>query len=62
MRTGAALALVLVLAACTAGGQFDPTEVVSSDIFNTKKKISASASRSFRKACRARSRASRPIW
>jgi hypothetical protein len=40
MRTGAALALVLVLAACTAGGQFDPTEVVSSDIFNTKKKIS----------------------
>ena len=40
MRTGTALALVLVLAACTAGGQFDPTEVVSSDIFNTKKKIS----------------------
>lgn len=40
MRTGAALALVLVLAACTAGGQFDPTEVVSSDIFHTKKKIS----------------------
>ena len=26
-------------AACTPGGQFDPTEVVSSDIFNTKKKI-----------------------
>ena len=40
MRTGAALAVVLVLAACTAGGQFDPTEVVSGDIFNTKKKIS----------------------
>jgi len=40
MRTGSALALVLVLAACTAGGQFDPTEVVSGDIFNTKKKIS----------------------
>ena len=40
MRTGSALALVLVLAACTAGGQFDPTELVSSDIFNTKKKIS----------------------
>jgi hypothetical protein len=40
MRTGSALALVLVLAACTAGGQFDPTELVSTDIFNTKKKIS----------------------
>jgi hypothetical protein len=40
MRTGSALALVLALAACTAGGQFDPTEVVSGDIFNTKKKIS----------------------
>ena len=40
LRTGAALALGLVLGACTAGGQFDPTEIVSSDIFNTKKKIS----------------------
>jgi hypothetical protein len=39
-RAGAALALVFALAGCTAGGQFDPTEVVSSDIFNTKKKIS----------------------
>ena len=39
VRIGSALAFVLVLAACTAGGQFDPTEVVSSDIFNTKKKI-----------------------
>jgi hypothetical protein len=40
MRTGSALALVLVLAACTPGGQFDPTEVVSTDIFNNKKRIS----------------------
>jgi hypothetical protein len=40
MRAGAVLVLVLVLAACTPGGQFDPTEVVSSDIFNTKKRIS----------------------
>jgi hypothetical protein len=39
VRAGSALALVLLLAACTPGGQFDPTEVVSSDIFNTKKKI-----------------------
>jgi outer membrane biosynthesis protein TonB len=38
-RTGALLALGLMLGACTAGGQFDPTELVSSDIFNTKKKI-----------------------
>jgi hypothetical protein len=40
IRAGVALAFVLALAACTPGGQFDPTEVVSSDIFNTKKKIS----------------------
>jgi len=40
VRGGSALALVLALAACTAGGQFDPTEIVSTDIFNTKKKIS----------------------
>jgi hypothetical protein len=39
-RTGPVLALVLVLGACTAGGQFDPTEMVSGDIFNSKKRIS----------------------
>lgn len=33
---GSALVLVLVLAACTPGGQFDPTEVVNID---TKKKL-----------------------
>lgn len=36
---GSALALGLVLGACTAGGQFDPTEVLSSDMFTTKKKL-----------------------
>jgi hypothetical protein len=40
MRAGATLVFVLALAACTPGGQFDPTEVVSSDIFNSKKRIS----------------------
>jgi hypothetical protein len=39
VQAGAVLALMLALAACTPGGQFDPTEVVSSDIFNTKKKL-----------------------
>jgi hypothetical protein len=38
-RVGSALALLFVLGACTAGGQFDPTEVVSTDLFNTKKKL-----------------------
>jgi hypothetical protein len=38
-RVGSALALLFALGACTAGGQFDPTEVVSTDIFNTKKKL-----------------------
>jgi hypothetical protein len=32
-------ALVLVLAGCTPGGQFDPTSIFDSDMFNTKKKI-----------------------
>lgn len=36
---GSALALILVLGACTPGGQFDPTEVLSSDAFSSKKKL-----------------------
>jgi len=36
---GPALALVLVVGGCTAGGQFDPTEILSTDVFNTKKTI-----------------------
>lgn len=36
---GSALALTLVLGACTAGGQFDPTELLTSDVFGTKKKL-----------------------
>jgi hypothetical protein len=39
VRPGSALALMLVIVGCTPGGQFDPTEVVSGDLFNTKKKI-----------------------
>jgi hypothetical protein len=39
VRVGSALALLIALAACTPGGQFDPTEVVSTDLFNTKKKL-----------------------
>ena len=36
---GAVLALALLIGGCTAGGQFDPTEMLSSDVFGTKKKI-----------------------
>ena len=36
---GAALAVVVVLAGCTPGGQFDPTELLSSDLFGAKKKL-----------------------
>jgi hypothetical protein len=39
VRVGSALALLIALAACTPGGQFDPTEVVNTDLFNTKKKL-----------------------
>ncbi|HEY2533099.1 MAG TPA: hypothetical protein VGJ20_35090 [Xanthobacteraceae bacterium] len=38
-RIGCALAVASVLAGCTKGGQFDPTEVFSADMFDTKKKI-----------------------
>jgi hypothetical protein len=40
VRLGSALALVLVIAGCTKGGQFDPTEMFNSDAFDSKKKIS----------------------
>jgi hypothetical protein len=33
-------ALMLVLGGCTPGGQFDPTTIFSSDMFDTKKKLS----------------------
>ncbi len=36
---GAALALMMALGGCTPGGQFDPTELLSTDVFNTKKAI-----------------------
>src|SRR5271165_895047 len=40
VRLGAALAIVLALGACTKSGQFDPTEVFNSDVFDSKKKLS----------------------
>ena len=40
VRLGSALAIVLALGACTKGGQFDPTEVFNSDVFDSKKKLS----------------------
>lgn len=39
VRVGSAAALVLVLAGCTPGGQFDPTEIFNSDMFDSKTKI-----------------------
>src|SRR5262249_27062447 len=38
-RTASALALALLIAGCTKGGQFDPTEIFSSDVFDSKKKL-----------------------
>ncbi len=40
VRAGSALALMLVLGACTKSGQFDPTEIFNSDAFDSKKKLS----------------------
>jgi len=39
LRMSSALALALALAGCTRAGQFDPTEVFSSDMFDSKTKI-----------------------
>jgi hypothetical protein len=39
IRIGLPLALLLVLAACTPGGQFDPTTIFANDMFDTKKKL-----------------------
>jgi hypothetical protein len=38
-RAALALAFLLVLAACTPGGQFDPTEMFNSDMFDSKTKL-----------------------
>ncbi len=39
VRFASAVALVLVLAGCTPGGQFDPTVLFANDAFDTKKKL-----------------------
>jgi hypothetical protein len=39
LRLAAALVSALVLAGCTKGGQFDPTEIFNNDMFESKKKI-----------------------
>ncbi len=38
-RVASALALALLIAGCTKGGQFDPTELFNSDVFDSKKKL-----------------------
>ena len=38
-QVASALVLALLVAGCTKGGQFDPTELFSSDVFDSKKKL-----------------------
>jgi hypothetical protein len=38
-RAASAVALALLLAGCTKGGQFDPTEILNSDLLDSKKKL-----------------------
>src|ERR1700741_3617607 len=38
-RAASAVALALLVAGCTKGGQFDPTELFTSDVFDSKKKL-----------------------
>jgi hypothetical protein len=39
LQIASALALLAVLAGCTKAGQFDPTEILNSDAFDSKKKL-----------------------
>lgn len=39
VRTGSLLAVAALLAACTKGGQFDPTTILDNDMFNSKKPL-----------------------
>lgn len=39
VRLGLAGGIVLVLAACTPGGQFDPTTIFANDVFDSKKPL-----------------------
>ena len=39
VRVGSAAAVVLALAGCTPGGQFDPTSLLANDMFDTKSKL-----------------------
>jgi hypothetical protein len=59
---GSALTLGLILGACTPGGQFDPTEVLSSDMFSTKKKLSGEREPLFPNGVPAPKRECRRIW
>src|SRR5215469_12564627 len=38
-RAASAVALLLLIAGCTKGGQFDPTDWFNSDVFDSKKKL-----------------------
>lgn len=39
VRAGSVIAAAALLAACTKGGQFDPTTILDNDMFNTKKPL-----------------------
>jgi hypothetical protein len=38
-RVASVVAVTLLIAGCTKGGQFDPTEMFNSDVFDSKKKL-----------------------
>ena len=54
VRAGSAAVLVLALAGCTPGGQFDPTTLLANDTFDTKTKLKGDRQPVFPTACRAR--------
>jgi hypothetical protein len=39
LQVGSMLALIVVLAGCTKGGQFDPTTILDNDMFDSKKPL-----------------------
>ena len=61
-RAAAGLALALLVAGCTKGGQFDPTEMFNSDVFDNKTKLKGERAPVFPTECRVRPRVCHRIW
>ena len=61
-RVVCAGALLLVIAACTPGGQFDPTTLLQNDMFDSKKKLNGQREPVFPNGVPGTTTGVPPIW